>query len=51
MTLITRRGLVGGGAIGAGLLLSGCDRLAEQPAFPQNPVLRATRSTTGCSAR
>ena len=33
MTLVTRRGLVTGGAAGAGLLLSGCDRLGEQPAF------------------
>jgi len=33
MTLLTRRTLVTGGALGAGLLLSGCDRLAQQPAF------------------
>ncbi|MES2096451.1 MAG: molybdopterin-dependent oxidoreductase [Pseudomonadota bacterium] len=33
MTLITRRGLVTGGALGAGLLLSGCDKLAAQPGF------------------
>lgn len=33
MTLITRRTLVTGGALGAGLLLSGCDRLARQPGF------------------
>jgi len=33
MTLITRRGLVGLGATGAGLLLSGCDKLAAQPGF------------------
>jgi DMSO/TMAO reductase YedYZ molybdopterin-dependent catalytic subunit len=33
MTLITRRTLVTGGAIGAGLLLSGCDKLAQQPGF------------------
>lgn len=33
MTLLTRRGLVTGSAIGAGLLLSGCDKLAEQPVF------------------
>jgi DMSO/TMAO reductase YedYZ molybdopterin-dependent catalytic subunit len=33
MTLITRRNLVSGGALGAGLLLSGCDKLANQPGF------------------
>jgi DMSO/TMAO reductase YedYZ molybdopterin-dependent catalytic subunit len=33
MSLITRRGLVTGGALGAGLLLSGCDKLADQPGF------------------
>lgn len=33
MTLITRRSLVTGGALGAGLLLSGCDKLAQQPGF------------------
>ncbi|MDB5679012.1 molybdopterin-dependent oxidoreductase [Sphingomonas bacterium] len=33
MTLITRRGLVAGSAVGAGLLLSGCDKLGTQPAF------------------
>ena len=33
MTLITRRTIVTGGALGAGLLLSGCDRLAAQPEF------------------
>jgi DMSO/TMAO reductase YedYZ molybdopterin-dependent catalytic subunit len=33
MTLITRRSLVASGAVGAGLLLSSCDRLANQPAF------------------
>ncbi len=33
MTLITRRGLVGASAAGAGLLLSGCDKLAAQPGF------------------
>ena len=33
MTLITRRGLVTGSAVGAGLLLSGCDRLGTQPQF------------------
>jgi DMSO/TMAO reductase YedYZ molybdopterin-dependent catalytic subunit len=33
MTLLTRRKLVTGGALGAGLLLSGCDKLAEQPGF------------------
>ena len=33
MTLITRRSLVTGGALGAGLLLSGCDKLAQQPSF------------------
>ena len=33
MTLITRRTLVTGGALGAGLLLSGCDKLAQQPGF------------------
>jgi DMSO/TMAO reductase YedYZ molybdopterin-dependent catalytic subunit len=33
MTLFTRRGLVTGGALGAGLLLSGCDKLAQQPGF------------------
>ena len=31
MTLFTRRTLVTGGALGAGLLLSGCDKLAQQP--------------------
>jgi len=31
MTLLTRRALVTGGALGAGLLLSGCDKLAQQP--------------------
>ncbi|WP_066805000.1 molybdopterin-dependent oxidoreductase [Sphingomonas asaccharolytica] len=33
MTLLTRRSLVTGGALGAGLLLSGCDKLAQQPGF------------------
>jgi DMSO/TMAO reductase YedYZ molybdopterin-dependent catalytic subunit len=33
MTLLTRRSIVTGGALGAGLLLSGCDQLARQPAF------------------
>ncbi|MBW8842959.1 MAG: molybdopterin-dependent oxidoreductase [Sphingomonadales bacterium] len=33
MTLLTRRTLVTGGALGAGLLLSGCDKLANQPGF------------------
>jgi DMSO/TMAO reductase YedYZ molybdopterin-dependent catalytic subunit len=33
MTLLTRRALVGGGALGTGLLLSGCDRLANEPRF------------------
>ena len=33
MTLITRRTLVTGSALGAGLLLSGCDKLAQQPGF------------------
>ena len=33
MTLLTRRTLVTGGALGAGLLLSGCDKLAQQPGF------------------
>ncbi|HEX4695739.1 molybdopterin-dependent oxidoreductase [Sphingomonas sp.] len=33
MTLITRRGLAGMGVAGAGLLLSGCDKLADQPGF------------------
>lgn len=31
--LITRRALVATGAIGAGALLSGCDRIAENPGF------------------
>ena len=39
MTLITRRALVGGGAAGAGLLLSGCDKLADAAGVPQDPVL------------
>ena len=33
MTIIARRTVVTGGALGAGLLLSGCDKLAEQPGF------------------
>ncbi|CAN5286168.1 molybdopterin-binding protein [soil metagenome] len=33
MSLITRRALIAGGAAGAGLLLSGCDRLAQVPAL------------------
>ncbi|MBN8809185.1 MAG: molybdopterin-dependent oxidoreductase [Sphingomonas sp.] len=33
MTLVTRRRLVGLGAASAGLLLSGCDKLADQPGF------------------
>lgn len=33
MTLLTRRTLVTGGALGAGQLLSGCDKLAQQPGF------------------
>ena len=33
MTLITRRALVGGAAAGAGLLLSGCDKLAQNAQF------------------
>jgi DMSO/TMAO reductase YedYZ molybdopterin-dependent catalytic subunit len=37
MTLITRRGLIGGAAASAGLLLSGCDRLAENQQF--RPIL------------
>ena len=32
-TLITRRALVGGAAAGAGLLLSGCDQLAQNETF------------------
>ena len=32
MTLLTRRALVTGGAAGAGLLLSGCDKVAQVPA-------------------
>jgi DMSO/TMAO reductase YedYZ molybdopterin-dependent catalytic subunit len=35
VTLITRRGLIGGAAASAGLLLSGCDRLAENQQFRQ----------------
>lgn len=31
--IITRRAMLTGGALGAGLVLSGCDRLAEQPGF------------------
>ncbi len=31
--IITRRGLVGGVAAGAGLLLSGCDKLGDNPGF------------------
>ena len=33
MTIVTRRALVGGLAGGAGLLLSGCDRLGDDPRF------------------
>ena len=33
MTLMTRRRLVAGGALGAGLFLSGCDKVASQPGF------------------
>ncbi|WP_260600442.1 molybdopterin-dependent oxidoreductase [Sphingomonas endolithica] len=33
--MITRRGLIGGAAASAGLLLSGCDRLAENQQFRQ----------------
>jgi DMSO/TMAO reductase YedYZ molybdopterin-dependent catalytic subunit len=33
MTLLTRRALVTGGAAGAGLLLSGCDKVAQVPAM------------------
>ena len=33
MTLITRRGLIGAATASAGLLLSGCDKLADQPGF------------------
>jgi DMSO/TMAO reductase YedYZ molybdopterin-dependent catalytic subunit len=31
--IITRRAVLTGGALGAGLVLSGCDKLAEQPGF------------------
>jgi DMSO/TMAO reductase YedYZ molybdopterin-dependent catalytic subunit len=31
--IITRRTVLTGGALGAGLVLSGCDKLAEQPGF------------------
>ena len=31
--IITRRAVLTGGALGAGLMLSGCDKLAEQPSF------------------
>ena len=31
--ILTRRNLVAGGAVSAGLLLSGCDKLAQQPQF------------------
>lgn len=33
MTLITRRRLIAGGALGAGLLLTGCDKVATHPGF------------------
>jgi DMSO/TMAO reductase YedYZ molybdopterin-dependent catalytic subunit len=33
MTILTRRALIAGGAAGAGLLLSGCDKVAQVPAF------------------
>lgn len=33
MTILTRRALMVGGAAGAGVLLSGCDRVAQVPAF------------------
>ncbi|MEN2786864.1 molybdopterin-dependent oxidoreductase [Sphingomonas qilianensis] len=33
MSLITRRGLIGGAAASAGLLLSGCDKLAQNEQF------------------
>ncbi|MFC3579752.1 molybdopterin-dependent oxidoreductase [Sphingomonas hylomeconis] len=33
MTLITRRGLIGGAAASAGVLLSGCDKLAQNEEF------------------
>ncbi|WP_242151901.1 molybdopterin-dependent oxidoreductase [Sphingomonas sp. BAUL-RG-20F-R05-02] len=33
MTLLTRRTLIAGSAAGAGLLLSGCDKVAQVPAF------------------
>lgn len=33
MTIISRRAIVTGGALGTGLLLSGCDSLASQPGF------------------
>lgn len=35
MTLLTRRTLIGGAAASAGLLLSGCDRLAQNERFRQ----------------
>lgn len=35
MTLITRRSLIGGAAASAGLLLSGCDKLADNQQFRQ----------------
>ena len=35
MSLITRRALVGGGAAAAGLLLSGCDKVAQNERFRQ----------------
>jgi DMSO/TMAO reductase YedYZ molybdopterin-dependent catalytic subunit len=33
MTILTRRALIAGSTAGAGLLLSGCDKIAEVPAF------------------
>jgi len=33
MTILTRRAVIAGSAAGAGLLLSGCDKVAEVPAF------------------
>ena len=44
MTILTRRGLLSVGALGGGLILSGCDKLLSSPAIV-NTVQSAETAT------